>query len=85
MELPNIEGTAFDPAQSGGEFVFLDSVDGWVYPPSLGVLELGAELTYDEFCDRVLAAEINHGDVVPSNVAAGGYVHEIEGLVLWSN
>lgn len=32
VELPSL-GTSYESAESGNEFVFVDSVDGWVYPP----------------------------------------------------
>ncbi|KAJ8773476.1 hypothetical protein K2173_004306 [Erythroxylum novogranatense] len=44
VELPNIEGN-FDLSESGSEFMLVDSVDGWVYPP---LLELDGELS-DQF------------------------------------
>lgn len=60
VELPNIEGT-FDSLESGTEFTLLDSVDGWVYDPPLG-LE-GAELCGD-FCNQELSLE----SFLPSNL-----------------
>ncbi|KAG7992373.1 hypothetical protein I3843_02G125100 [Carya illinoinensis] len=53
VELPNIEGS-FDSTESRTDFILVDSVDGWVYDPALG-LE-GAELYWD-FCDQILALE----------------------------
>ncbi|XP_062098413.1 dehydration-responsive element-binding protein 3 [Humulus lupulus] len=32
VELPRL-GTSYDSAESGNEFVFVDSEEGWVYPP----------------------------------------------------
>ncbi|KAF5453109.1 hypothetical protein F2P56_028047 [Juglans regia] len=59
VELPNIEGS-FDSTESRTDFILVDSVDGWVYDPALG-LE-GAELCWD-FCDQILALE----SLVPDN------------------
>ncbi|KAL1350088.1 hypothetical protein HN51_026536 [Arachis hypogaea] len=33
VELPNIEEKSFDSVDSGTEFMLLDSVDSWVFPP----------------------------------------------------
>ncbi|ONH98000.1 hypothetical protein PRUPE_7G222700 [Prunus persica] len=32
VELPSL-GTSYESAESGNEFVFVDSVEGWLYPP----------------------------------------------------
>ncbi|PPD97718.1 hypothetical protein GOBAR_DD05262 [Gossypium barbadense] len=34
VELPSL-GTSYDSVESKNEFVFMDSVDGWLYPPSI--------------------------------------------------
>nr|AJY59872.1 C-repeat binding factor 8 [Gossypium hirsutum] len=34
VELPSL-GTSYDSVESKNEFVFMDSVDGWLYPPPL--------------------------------------------------
>uniref|UniRef100_A0A2P2Q5Q0 Uncharacterized protein MANES_04G131900 n=1 Tax=Rhizophora mucronata TaxID=61149 RepID=A0A2P2Q5Q0_RHIMU len=49
VELPDIEGS-FDSAESRAEFIFSDSVDGWVYPQLLPDLS-------GEFCDQLLGME----------------------------
>ncbi|KAJ8755956.1 hypothetical protein K2173_024501 [Erythroxylum novogranatense] len=48
VELPNIEGS-FDSSETGVEFMLVDSVDGWVYPP---MLDLSGE-----FSDQFLGME----------------------------
>lgn len=77
VELPNIEGT-FDSPESAGisEFMLVDSVDSWVYPPLEVELGVGGGEFYGEFfSDQILAAE----SLVPSDTST------IEGLVLWAS
>ncbi|KAK9266094.1 hypothetical protein L1049_003439 [Liquidambar formosana] len=62
IELPNIE-ESFDSGESKNEFVLVDSVDGWAYPPP--------ELTEADFCgyfsDQMLG---DAHTVIPSNFDA---------------
>lgn len=60
VELPNIEGS-FDSLDSGTEFILIDSVDGWLFDPLMG-LE-GAQL-FGDFCDQIVALEC----FIPSNL-----------------
>lgn len=87
MELPNLEGTE----STGSEFLLVDSVESWVYPPLEVDHQLGGgEYFYGEFlCDQILAAHeislnipdislnIPMTDVVDTSVEGG--------LVLWTN
>lgn len=80
VELPNLEGTE----SAGSEFLLVDSVESWVYPPLEVDHQLGGgEYFYGEFlCDQILAAHeislnIPMTDVVDTSVEGG--------LVLWTN
>lgn len=80
VELPNLEGTE----SAGSEFLLVDSVESWVYPPLEVDHQLGGgEYFYGEFlCDQILAAQeislnIPMTDVVDTGVEGG--------LVLWTN
>ncbi|XP_015866838.2 ethylene-responsive transcription factor TINY [Ziziphus jujuba] len=69
VELPNIEGT-FESAESGNEFILVDSVDSnWVYDPPL-ILGGGAEF-YGDFPEQLLTVDQS---LIPTNY---------EGLVMW--
>ncbi|GAV77559.1 AP2 domain-containing protein, partial [Cephalotus follicularis] len=48
VELPNIEGSFVLPEPRDDQFILIDPVDGWIYPP----MDF-----YGEYCDQVLATE----------------------------
>ncbi|CAL0326014.1 unnamed protein product [Lupinus luteus] len=51
VELPNIEEKSFDSVESGSEFLLLDTMDSWMYPP------MGSEETelFTTFSDQSFA------------------------------
>ncbi|KAF8407086.1 hypothetical protein HHK36_006211 [Tetracentron sinense] len=52
VELPSL-GASFDSTESHNDFIFADSVDGWLYPPPL--LQSADECGY--FCDQLSVPE----------------------------
>lgn len=59
VELPSL-GTSYDSVESKNEFVFMDSVDGWLYPPPL--LQDMEDCGY--VCDQL---------VVPESILQNGF------------
>ncbi|KAG4141742.1 hypothetical protein ERO13_D06G092500v2 [Gossypium hirsutum] len=59
VELPSL-GTSYDSVESKNEFVFMDSVDGWLYPPPL--LQNMEDCGY--VCDQL---------VVPESILQNGF------------
>ncbi|KAL5575206.1 hypothetical protein UlMin_016905 [Ulmus minor] len=70
VELPNIEGS-FDSAELRTEFILVDSVDGWVYPP-LG-FELEGSGFYGDFVDQIWGDET----VINPSIFEAGIVWKI--------
>ncbi|XP_010249578.1 PREDICTED: dehydration-responsive element-binding protein 3-like [Nelumbo nucifera] len=61
VELPRL-GESFDSPESQNDFIFVDSVDGWVYPPTW--LQSGEDCGY--FPDQISAPE----SLIPSSFEA---------------